>query len=209
MKLGVIISDVEMNLGDNFECINYDVTYDYDGLPTLYVGMAAASDTFSDVTDLDILDRKIDKNTFWTFTRKEHRTHHAEDVMDFIDFCYNKVIENVEYKFIDPLLMSKEYHDLLFSEIKGGENLISYRNKDMVYLYNSDNFGKIYGINLMFYTYIGVSIDKMLDRINTISSTFLEGEDILIEYKDFMEAYDDQVRYIPYLYSIIKCQQGT
>jgi len=202
MLLGIVISEKEVKLGENFTWLPFTEARAWDGTPTMCVGMESTGEVFD--KELDVMDRKIDENTFWTFTRKEHRTHHAEDIMDFVDFCYNRLIDKVEYKFIDPLLMSEDDHTNLFNKIKGGDYLVSYKDKDMVYMYERYGDGVIYGINLMFYQYMGIDRERMLGRINAISGVLLEGDDILIEYEDFMDAYCEQVQYIPYLHSIRK-----
>jgi hypothetical protein len=197
MKIGVVISDSEMDLGENFECITYNDTYEYDELPKLYVGMDKVADIFN--IKIDVFNRVIMGNEFWTFTKKEHRNHHAGDIIDFVEFCYKRLISDVEYQFIDPLLLSDAEHTNLFNSIKFDGHIITYVNKDMVYMCQDK---KIWGLNLMFYQFQGIDRLKLLDRIKAISDVLLEGDDILIEYKDFMEAYGDDLRYIPYLYSI-------
>jgi len=198
MTLGIVISDTEIELGDNFKWVHpSDLTSGTTEIPVIYVGMEYTSELLG--IELDVMDRCIKPDRFWTFTRKEHRTHHATDMMNFVDYCYNRLIEDVKYVFIDPLLMTEEEHTNLFAGIKSSGNLVSYINKDMVYMCNDNT---IYGINLMFYQYVGLDREKLLVRVNAISDVLLEGDGILIEYNDFMEAYNEQLRYIPYLYSV-------
>jgi hypothetical protein len=57
--------------------------------------------------------------------------------------------------------------------------------------------------------YIGFKKDMVKNKIKHLSSVFLEDSRILIEYKNIVEELDNQVKYIPYLYSIKNEQDNT
>jgi len=197
MYLGFIISD-DYDMGDNFPCGNYEDSKSFPDLPKLIIGMSLADDISDDETD--ILDRVLSDGTFWTFTKTEQRKYHMEDVENFKQYCYDKLLDGFKYEFVDPLMTTMADHKIKFESIKSGGNLITYHNKDMMYMGVN---GKVYGINIMFYEYLGIDRDTMVSKLKEISSVFLTEEDIIIEYKDYMERFDNQERYIPYLYSII------
>jgi hypothetical protein len=69
----------------------------------------------------------------------------------------------------------------------------------MVYMH-FDTF--IFGIDLDMIEFIGLNVDKFLLKIKNKSKVFLEKNMIFIEYKTRIENLDNQVKYIPYLYSI-------
>ena len=83
---------------------------------------------------------------------------------------------------------------------------ISFLNEQMLYVYG-DTF--IFGIDLKLLAFMGVDTDKIKSRINAISSVFLSDTKILIEYKKNIEALENKVRYLPYLYSIRNGQNNT
>ena len=202
MILGRIISDTEIEAGDHFEWVKDVDTTKEPTIPTIYIGMTKTNELLNGRFDieLDILTRRISDTEFWTFARKEQRTLHAQDLLAFKTYCFDRLVENVEYHFIDPLLLSDEDHTKIFGKIKDFGINVTYIAGDMVYIYN----GLVtYGINLMFYQYMGADRTKLLKRIENISSVVLDTEEILIEYNDFMEEYNNDKMYIPYLYSII------
>jgi hypothetical protein len=55
----------------------------------------------------------------------------------------------------------------------------------------------------MFYEFIGDDREKIISKIKELSDVFLHGNEIIIEYKDYMNMYENDYKYIPYLYSII------
>jgi hypothetical protein len=50
--------------------------------------------------------------------------------------------------------------------------------------------------------YIGKSIDKFMDKIKDMSNVFLHDEKILIEYKKELSVFNEEIKYIPLIYSI-------
>jgi len=203
MLLGRIISETDIDVGKRFECVVGSVgIIEEPTIPTLYVGMTYTNRLFEGMYDieLDILTRRMNEIEFWTFSRKEQRSYHTNDLYDFKRFCYERVIADVKYEFIDPLLLSDEEHTKKFNEVKGEERLITCNVGDMVYIYDGTT---TYGINLMFYQFMGLDRTKLLARVKAFSTVFLNTEEILIEYNDFMEEYNHDKMYLPYLYSIM------
>jgi len=200
MTIGYIISDERIKPENNFEVISYA---DYNELihsPAIFIGFKDVKTMFGE--SIDILDRKLDNNKYWTFTIDEHRSYHDLDLYEFKKYCYNLIIKDTDYYFIDPLLMSEDKHQRMFDKIeKTDDKIITYHNKDMLYIYT---MGVILGINIMFYEFIGDDREKIISKIKKVSDVFLQGNEIIIEYKDFMDMYENDYKYIPYLYSIRK-----
>jgi hypothetical protein len=69
----------------------------------------------------------------------------------------------------------------------------------MIYIY-SDDF--IFGIDMKLLKYLRLNTSKIKDKIIKISSVFLSDDNIFIEYKSIIEDMENQVRFLPYLYSI-------
>ena len=199
MTLGYIISDEKIEPENNFEVISYS-QYDKEShSPALLVGYDKIKELFGDT--ISILDRKINDDTYWTFTLDEHRSYHDLDTYEFSQHCYGKIVKDVNYYFIDPLLMSEDKHQKMFDKIeKKDDKIITFHHKDMIYIYTK---GFILGINIMFYEFIGDDREKIISKIKKLSDVFLQGNEIIIEYKDYMSMYENDYKYIPYLYSII------
>ena len=67
----------------------------------------------------------------------------------------------------------------------------------------------IFGVDLKLLKYIGLDYKKIKDKIIRKSLVFLTNDKILIEYKNTVAELDNQVRYIPYLFSITNEQNNT
>jgi hypothetical protein len=166
------------------------------GLPTLIIGW----DTVKTIKpDADFIDKKLDTDIFWTFKKNERRDIFEEDLYDFVNYSYNKLIKNIEYKFIDLISFNDSELKNTFKFIKKSKNVIGYKYNNMMYLY-LDNI--IYGFDFKLVEYLDLDQQKTLEKIKSYCLVFLEGNDILIEYKDIIEMLNNEVKYIPYLHSI-------
>jgi hypothetical protein len=166
------------------------------GLPTLIIGWDMVKAINPNV---DFIDKKLSDDVFWTFKKTERRDIFEEDLYNFIHYSYNLLIKNVNYKFIDLILLSELELKNTFKILKKSTKLIGYKYNNMLYLYTDNT---IYGFDLKLLTYLDLDVDKTFEKIKSYCLVFLDHNDILIEYKDIIEMLNNEVKYIPYLYSI-------
>jgi hypothetical protein len=166
------------------------------GLPTLIIGWDMVKTINPNV---DFIDKKLSDDVFWTFKKTERRDIFEEDLYNFIHYSYNLLIKNVNYKFIDLILLSELELKNTFKILKKSTKLIGYKYNNMLYLYTDNT---IYGFDLKLLTYLDLDVDKTFEKIKSYCLVFLDHNDILIEYKDIIEMLNNEVKYIPYLYSI-------
>lgn len=182
----------EFNIVDTLDDVIQDI-------PTLIVGLSIVKESFGE--DLDFIERKVN-NIHWTFTKQEQRKYHIVDIEEFINFCFEHSVENINYVFVDPIQFSRPKMKKVIGKIKSINEPISYlTEKKMLYIFG-DNL--IFGIDLKLINHIGINDSKIKSRVKSISKAFLEGSEILIEYKDYLERLRNQPKYIPFLYSISK-----
>jgi len=167
-----------------------------EGLPTIIVGWKFMTQFFP---EQDILEKQIDEKTFWTYARTEKRSDYEVDIENFITFAHKYLVNNVFYVFIDPIQYKLSKIKKVLAKIKSSEKIISYHHGDMVYIC-TDNI--VFGVDLLLLEFIGLNRAKVLSKIEADSNVFLTEPNILIEYKDYVERLGNQVKYVPYLYSI-------
>jgi hypothetical protein len=198
VKIGNIVSDSPLKVGEEFNIVD---SFDdvIEGIPTLIVGHSIVKTKFGE--DLNFVDRKVD-NIYWTFTKQEHKKYHTPDLNNFIDLCFNTSVENIDYVFVDPIQFTKKTMKKVINKILSLDEPISYLSeKNMLYVFGNN---LIFGIDLKLINYIGMDGEKIKCRAKSISKAFLEGNEILIEYKDYLERLNNQPKYIPFLHSISK-----
>ncbi len=195
MIVANIVTNNNINVDKYFNVV---VTLDeiIQGLPTLVIGW----DIVKTINpDADFIDKKLSEEIFWTFKKNERRDIFEEDLYNFINYSYNKLINNIDYKFIDLISYSETELKNIFKYIKNVKNVVGYRYKNMIYIY-SENI--IYGLDTKLVEFVGYNVNDTLNKIISYFNVFLENEEILIEYKDIIDVLNNEVKYIPYLYSI-------
>ncbi len=198
MKIGNIVSNTPLKVGEEFNIVD-SLDDIIEGIPTLIVGHSIVEKNFGN--DLDFIEREVN-GIFWTFTKEEQKKYHTPDLNKFIDFCFNTCVEKINYVFVDPVQFSKKKMRKVIYKILSINDPISYLSeKNMLYIF-SDKL--IFGIDLKLISFIGMDENKIKCRVKSISKTFLEGNEILIEYKDYLERLRNQTKYVPFLHSIRK-----
>jgi hypothetical protein len=195
MKFANIVTNTSINLSEDFNVVE-SMDEIIHGLPTLIVGFDIADKLFP---NYDVGYKKITDNIYWTTKKTENRDKHNIEIEWFKFFVYNEMVKNVSYIFVDPIQYNKKTILKILKKIYNSKNKISYHHKDMIYIY-SENL--IFGVDLKLLRYIGLNEDKIKDKIIKLSSVFLRETNIFIEYKNIIEDLDNQVRFLPFLYSI-------
>jgi len=195
MILGNIVSTTKINVSDDFNVVK-SMDEIIHGLPTLIIGFDIAVKSYP---NLDVISRKADENVYWTFKRTEKRDIFEEDMYNFTHLCYYSLVSDIAYYFIDPLSLSKRSIKKIIRKIKLFNNPIIYRNDDMVYIYGEK---LIFGLDLSLLEFVGLKKERVLSKLSKINQVLLGDNQIFIEYKKRVENLDNQVKFIPYLYSI-------
>ena len=195
MLIANIVSATNVNVSCDFNVVkSLDETVQ--GLPTLIVGWDYIKKNYP---DYDIIKRKLNENLFWTFKKTEKRELHEEDIYNFVEQSYKNLIKDITYTFIDPILFSRKNIVKIIKAINNTNKVISYKHENMVYIYFERY---IFGVDLIFTEFIGINSEKLLSKINKKSYIFLDKNTIFIEYKKRIENLENQVKFIPYLYSL-------
>lgn len=202
MKIANIVSTSKVEAPEEFNVVN-SVNEIIDGLPTLIIGYDIVNNLFP---DFDIINISLRENKYWTFKRTEKRDKYEADLKWFISKVYSDLTNDISYVFVDPIQYKGKTLIKIIKKIYSLKDPIAFLNEQMLYVYG-ESF--IFGIDLKLLGFMGVDTDKIKTRINAISRVFLQESKILIEYKKNIEALDNKVRYLPYLYSIRNGQNNT
>lgn len=194
MKIGNIVSTTSVSVSDDFNVVQ-SLDEIIQGLPTLIVGWDYVKKNYP---DYDVTDRQLADNLYWTVKKTEKRDIYEEDLFYFIQNTYNGLVKDIDYYFLDPFNLTRKKLVRLLQKLNSCKS-ISYHHDNMVYIY-IENY--ILGIDISLMEFIGFKYDKLVDKIKQKSSIFLTKDMIFIEYKHRIENFENQVKYLPVLYSI-------
>lgn len=169
MILGYIVTDRKLTNIDGFvEQVN-DVSLADPTKPILIVGWKKAK---QDSRYTSILEKQLDENVFWTFSKTESRSDFEDDLKNFYNIIYNNILSNISYYYINIFKLKysnikKLYNIILNSE----ENKDIYLSKNILYIPHN---GIILGLSLSVLEYCGVPMNKVLDRIKSKGINIIE-----------------------------------
>lgn len=202
MKIANIVSHQKVNVSQEFNVVE-SMDNIIHGLPTLIIGFDYVNKNYP---EFDVMDRKLGENLYWTVKRTEKRDKYEEDLSWFITKVLTDLISEISYVFVDPIQYNSRTIRKVIRKFHSMENKVTYQNGQMLYIYAEK---VIFGVDLKLLKYIGLDYKKIKDKIIRKSLVFLTNDKILIEYKNTVAELDNQVRYIPYLFSITNEQNNT
>ncbi len=202
MKVANIVSTTNIKVSEEFNVVKAMDNIIH-GLPTLIVGFDYVNKNYS---NFDITNIELEPNIYWTFKRTERRDKFEEDLIWFKTKVYKDLTSKINYVFVDFIQYNNRIMIKIVKKIIGLKNKITYCHGDMIYIYGEN---LIFGIDLKLLRYMSVNSLKVKEKIKNISDVFLEDDKILIEYEKNVGKLGDQVRYIPFLYSISNEQNDS
>ena len=195
MKLANIVSTDKLSVSEDFNVVK-SLDEIIQGLPTLVIGYYNCKKIFP---SFNITNREIEKNIFWTFRRTEKRDKYQEDLDWFTYKVYYDLAKTVKYVFVDPLQQKPKTIRKILRKLYSLENLVTYINGEMVYIYGDSI---IFGVDLKLLRYMSIDTDKIKNKLRLKSSVFLSNDKIIIEYKKSIGILENNIRYLPFIYSI-------
>ena len=120
-------------------------------IPTLIIGYKNAVKICGKVK---ITDKRIGKNLYWTFSKRERRSDYISDLGAFYEEVSRFAMSCCKYEYLDPSTWSKEAKSS-FVEIMGNKHKkVMYITDSMYYIYYPRD-GKTYGISRAVLIYLG------------------------------------------------------
>jgi hypothetical protein len=165
------------------------------GIPTLVVGWDYTKRLYGNAS---ILDWSIDRNTYWTYGKREKRNRYDENIVNFRKLAMTKFIKSVKYKYYSIITISDDDKKYILGLLSKDSGSNIYLAHDMVYvLDNVENV--VIGFSLKDIDYVGK------DRKKIFSMIYKNKNNVIIDIKDGL-SYDAKSvlsgysYVIPYLY---------
>ncbi len=162
-KIANILTDKKFTEDSTF----YNVVSSVDGLipnlPTLIIGWNFAKSLYPDA---NIVNWKINDNTYFTFGSREKRSAYLKRIEKFKEIAVDNFIKSVKYEFFSVITKSNhEKAEFLNFIVNGSEKKDIYiANNGMMYIYIPSK-NAVYGILLSDVEYIGKNEETFVAMI--------------------------------------------
>jgi hypothetical protein len=162
-------------------------------LPVIIVGLERARKL---IKGFNILKKSNeDKSLWWTFSKTEKRNSYEEDMLNFKKHCLKKIIEGIDYIYINPLTLTysqcKKWINYLMLH-RYTDNLVLYIDNDrFIHIYDTGR-KKVYGISLTTLRYIGIESTKIEDRLKGLEKVRIINNFIDIP-REIRNLYNDEI----------------
>jgi hypothetical protein len=127
-------------------------------IPSIIIGKSNAELLFGK-EKIKVLNREIQKNLYWTYSKHEKRSEMERDIAMFNENIFKYLIKNTDYTFID-------IYQLKYGEYK---KLIKFFNEsDIKFIYITNNHiyclknKKVIGLSLDDLEYVGIRKEKVI-----------------------------------------------
>ena len=190
MILGYIVSERKIKNIDSFVEQVDDISLADSTKPILIVGWKNAK---KDPRYTSILDKQIDENLFWTFSKTESRADFEEDLKLFYNYIYNNILNNIIYNNINIFKLKYNKIKKLFNIIK---NKNIYLSNNILYIPHE---GRILGLSISILEYCKIPRWKILKKINELNGKIIEDNNKVV-FK-LQKQLGDKKYAIPYFIS--------
>lgn len=199
MYIGKIITKSK-----NLDTIDFvEITSKYEmsdnTLPTLIIGKENAEKIYGK-EKIHVLDKKIEENVYWTFSKLERRNDYEKDLHSFNMKLINNLLNKVQYSYFN--IFTCKYEDVKNVIIKIdtlNTNVFYITNEHLYMLLNND----VIGISFEELKYIGIPKEKILSRIKKNKYNKIINNDYFIS-KNMHRYLNNNKIIVPYVYFLTK-----
>ena len=163
--------------------------------PILVIGLNEAKKI---APSFSILNKKIDKEVFWTYGKTEKRDEHEKDIKKFYEYVLNKVVNEVPYYYVNLLTLKYNKAKNLINIINNNILKYIYINNNIIYIYYNNY---ILGISLTIAEYMGIKREKILSRIRLNPQNIVSYTDSFLD-ANMRKVINNKKYVIPYFMAI-------
>ena len=160
------------NIVDTNENSVYDVMFNKvssmgeidPSLPTLIIGMETAMEN---IKDFSILNR-LDGDVWWTFSKRERRGEHSDDIKKFKQRVLTDYLSSVTYEYVNFTCYTLERVKKFIRYIKSSDDKLCFLTKESRFMFiYSKRYNRVWGLSLSLCDYIGVDRKKIVGKIKS------------------------------------------
>ena len=166
-------------------------------IPTLIIGRKIAEE-FYGKDKIKVLNKKIEKNIYWTFAKNERRNDFEEELKRFNDRIIQEILAKINYDYFNIFFESIEESKNFINWLYGEEKKYIYVLDSHLYIYNPLN-EKTVGFSLMDAEYIGKNSEDIYEKIKSNPNNVILNSDNFLT-PSMRSLFSNYAIAVPYLY---------
>ena len=167
-----------------------------DGIPTLIIGWDSVKSLYGDI---NILDKKVKDNIYWTFGKRERRNVMEVDVQKFKRKAMSITCNNVKYKFFNILTAKNDKKKSFYLLLKDTRHKTIFSFNNVLYIY-IDGTDTVVSISLRDVDYIGGDVKKIFSTLYNNKFVKVANDNDLKDTNAKL-FFKDNIYLIPYIFS--------
>ena len=167
-----------------------------DGIPTLIIGWDSVKSLYGDI---NIFDKKVKDNIYWTFGKRERRNVMEVDVQKFKRKAMSITCNNVKYKFFNILTAKNDKKKSFYLLLKDTRYKTVFSFNNMLYIY-IDGTDTVVSISLRDVDYIGGDVKKIFSTLYNNKFVKVANDNDLKDTNAKL-FFKDNIYLIPYIFS--------
>lgn len=197
-KLGYVVSKRKIkNIVDFVGLVNDVENIEDPTKPFIIVGFEEAKNI---TPNFSILNKVLDVDVFWTFSKTEKRSDHERDLTSFYEYVLNKAICDIKYYYVNILTIKYNKIKSLLNIINSNDKKYIYISNDMIYIYYNNY---ILGISIKILKYINIDIKKVFRLLYKNKSNIIYNTDSFLT-QEMKKVITNKKYVIPYFISILE-----
>jgi hypothetical protein len=141
----------------------------------------------------------LSDDRWYTFTKYEYRKYHEDDLYDFKKRCYESLVNDISYYFVDPLLLSEEKYSVMMKRCLDKKTNMTIMTYGDMYYASVDK--TILGFNKNFQGFVP-TIDSDLETLIEGAKRIFSGEDLILQYSEHLDMLGGEIKFLPYMCSL-------
>lgn len=158
--LGYLVTDRKMKNIESFVEQVSDISLADSTKPILIVSWKNAKKHPNYKT---ILDKQLDKDLFWTFSKAENRSDFEVDLENFYKYIFNNISKRITYCYVNVIKLKYTQLKKLYNIVFSNRQKNIYINNRMVYIPFNDKI--VLGVSLQILSYCKIKQPKVLTKI--------------------------------------------
>ena len=155
---------------DVADFIEISTTYTFNpSIPTLIIGKKNAVAAFG-ADRIKVLDKQIEPNVYWTFSKTERRVDYDADLVAFKKIVEERML-SMEYSYYNIFIESGERTRQFIDWMYAGAEKYVYVSDDMLYFYSPET--NLTGLSLNDIEYIGKDREEVIQKIKSNPNNFV------------------------------------